>query len=576
MARNRTTNLVTRLLVRQEEFNRKLGAAEKRMGSFNRKMTGFGKNFQRTLAVTFGATALLNFSRNTINLIKRIDSLNKSLRAITGTTEEYAKAKAFLTEISEENGAEILSLQKSYVKFTAAAKGTKLEGEKANTVFKKITKSASLLGLSTADTEGILFALNQMISKGTVSSEELKRQLGDRLPGAFRIMAQAINVSQAELLKLLKTGALLTEDVLPRFADEVEKAYGAKQVKRIDTITASQNRLSNAWTQFVEDVDNGEGVISGAYKGILNSLAQLLGGQNVHDVSNIQKGFRVTKFGFIVKKEDLIDPELFDVPEDFAFEWAQSMEKVKQSAEDAASKALKAYIKFTETAEFKLKKFLKSIHDFEEGSIDFLGRFKQTSPDQAFDDEVAALMGFPPEEAVEEYFENIRVIAETGWASINETWENGTKTMEGITVNMSQVLEDSILVFSKTISSGGNIQDAFQAFMSMLADNMQKIGAAMIVWGIALKALEASFANPAAAITAGIALLAAGTALGAAVTEARRDLGGSNGGTRGPAGSFSNRSTGQTLKIQVEGKIKGRDIVLTYDENKRVDGRQAG
>ena len=47
-----------------------------------------------------------------------------------------------------------------------------------------------------------MLALAQMASKGTVQAEELRGQLGERLPGAFKIAAAAMGVTQAELVSL--------------------------------------------------------------------------------------------------------------------------------------------------------------------------------------------------------------------------------------------------------------------------------------------------------------------------------------------------------------------------------------
>ena len=81
------------------------------------------------------------------------------------------------------------SLTDSYTKFFVATKGTNLEGAETRRIFDSVSKSAAVMALSAEDTEGALKALGQMISKGKVQAEELRGQLGDRLPGAFAIMA---------------------------------------------------------------------------------------------------------------------------------------------------------------------------------------------------------------------------------------------------------------------------------------------------------------------------------------------------------------------------------------------------
>ena len=46
-------------------------------------------------------------------------------------------------------------------------------------------------------------ALAQMASKGTVSMEELRQQLGDRLPGALGLAAKGLGITEQELIKLV-------------------------------------------------------------------------------------------------------------------------------------------------------------------------------------------------------------------------------------------------------------------------------------------------------------------------------------------------------------------------------------
>ena len=51
-------------------------------------------------------------------------------------------------------------------------------------------------------------AITDMLSKGQVSSEELRGQLGDALPGAFQIASRAMGVESTELTKLMSEGRI--------------------------------------------------------------------------------------------------------------------------------------------------------------------------------------------------------------------------------------------------------------------------------------------------------------------------------------------------------------------------------
>lgn len=94
---------------------------------------------------------------------------------------------AYLRTITNELGLAFGSTATAYSQFQAAARGTALEGEKSRAVFESIAKASAVMGLSAEQSSGVLLALQQMISKGTVQAEELRGQLGERLPGALRI-----------------------------------------------------------------------------------------------------------------------------------------------------------------------------------------------------------------------------------------------------------------------------------------------------------------------------------------------------------------------------------------------------
>lgn len=101
-------------------------------------------------------------------------------------------------------------------------------------------------------------------------------QLGDRLPGAFEIMAKAVGVSTSELGDMMKAGKVMAADVLPKFAIELDKAFGADKIEAVDTLAAAENRATNAWTNFVDGLNSGNGIISKSAKGLLGLGTEVL------------------------------------------------------------------------------------------------------------------------------------------------------------------------------------------------------------------------------------------------------------------------------------------------------------
>jgi lambda family phage tail tape measure protein len=156
---------------------------------------------------------------------------------------------AYLRKTTFDLGLSFESTAKAYQQFSAAARSTSLEGDKARAIFESVAKASAVMGLSADQTSGVLLALQQMISKGTVQSEELRGQLGERLPGAFQTAARAMGVTTAELGKMLEQGQVVADDFLPKFAQELDRSLGGAAEKAANRLDAAVNRFNDAWSR---------------------------------------------------------------------------------------------------------------------------------------------------------------------------------------------------------------------------------------------------------------------------------------------------------------------------------------
>lgn len=273
----------------QKEFDaldKKVRKADQATGDFSKSVgnykTAFSglSNIMGAFGIVGGVTGMVMLGKSMYETTKQIQAQDIALKMLSSTEETYAKNKDFLRRISEQYGLELMTTTNAYKNYFASSKTAIEEGkisfEDMQLVFEKVSKSASMLGLSVENQEGAFLALSQMLSKGTVQSEELRGQLGERLPGAFEVMAKALNVTTMELGDMLKKGEVLAADVLPKFAVAYEKAIGADQINRTENLAAAQNRASNKWTEFVENLNNGQGVISSVGMGFFNLTGRVL------------------------------------------------------------------------------------------------------------------------------------------------------------------------------------------------------------------------------------------------------------------------------------------------------------
>jgi tape measure domain-containing protein len=221
--------------------------------------------------VAGGAFAFYKMGTAAIDTAKKIETMSQTLFAVSGNVTIANTNMKYLMDFSDRAGQQFTVLGKQYAQLEAASKGTNLEGERTRAIFESIVVAGSKLGLSTQDVEGALRAVQQIMSKGTVQAEELRGQLGDRLPGAFGIMADALGVTTIKLGEMMKKGEVGSLSLV-KFAEELKKRFGIDTSKQVDTIVAAENRFWNAITKVNDAMDKTVG-FSNAYKSVLNSLS---------------------------------------------------------------------------------------------------------------------------------------------------------------------------------------------------------------------------------------------------------------------------------------------------------------
>lgn len=181
----------------------------------------------------------------------KLDSVKSSMAAVLGSTE---LAEAKLQEIANTAdylGLNFLDLATSYKSFAAAALSSNQTLGDTDKIFNSVTKAASVLKLSSEDVKGTLNALSQMFSKGQVSAEELRQQLGERLPGAVALLAAGLGVTTKQLNKMLEQGQVTTAAVM-KLAGQLDIAYGDKIKGKVDSLQGSIQRLDNTFTKAID------------------------------------------------------------------------------------------------------------------------------------------------------------------------------------------------------------------------------------------------------------------------------------------------------------------------------------
>lgn len=245
-----------------------------------RMATGVAR-FGAALGGAFAVNQVVNFGKSLVRVQRRFDAIDATFRSVTGSSAAAQAAFDDAAGIANNLGLDLVSTATSFAQFNAAARGTALEGDAARDIFESLSLAASALQLDAHDTRGAMRALEQMISKGNVQAEELRGQLGERLPGAFQLAARAMGVTTSELNDMLENGEVLAEDLLPKLAQLLREDYteGARQGAEslngdINRLTSSINRMQAAGASLLhlESIVEGLGFAAEATAGFFEEM----------------------------------------------------------------------------------------------------------------------------------------------------------------------------------------------------------------------------------------------------------------------------------------------------------------
>ena len=150
-------------------------------------------------------------------------------------------------------GIDLKTVYTEFGKFATAAQITGATMKEVQYIFDGISGAARVAGSSIQDQQLIYLALTQMFSKGRVASEEIRRQLGERLPAAFQLMQEAVREAtgdaKASLDDLLKEGKVAPGAVL-LMIEKLNEAFGSQFVQASQRADAAIGRMKNAFFEF--------------------------------------------------------------------------------------------------------------------------------------------------------------------------------------------------------------------------------------------------------------------------------------------------------------------------------------
>lgn len=249
-----------------KEFDAQLGNHQRNVGNYKDVIKGAVGSLAAWAAGFVSVGLILS---KTFEQSLRSDAVRSSLEFTFGSVDLADAKLEQLLNTANRLGVNYNALTSSYKSFTGAVVASNFNFEEGERIFNAVAGASAKLKLSSEQTEGALNALQQMISKGNVQAEELRGQLGERIPGAFSIAARAMGVTEQQLNKMLQAGDVLAADLLPKLATELEKTFSLDNEQKVEGLSAAWERLGNVFSGTVGE----SGRITKFFTAIIDGVA---------------------------------------------------------------------------------------------------------------------------------------------------------------------------------------------------------------------------------------------------------------------------------------------------------------
>lgn len=266
------------------------GNALRAQGQNVRGLTGDWRGLENAFSLTYQTGTLLRglftaltareLVRTVMDASAAMNSFKTQMEAVAGQVDSISDPIGFASEQFEFAkqtanglGLELQTVTREFPKLASSMLLSGRSADEAQMVFKAFGSAMRVVGLSAERQQLVMLALTQGFSKGTVSAEELKRQLGEQIPGAFELMQDAIReVTGDELFNLDKAlrDGKISSDAYILLARRIEQVYGNAVPKALQTASAQATILSNKYQEFLQLVAS-----SGADRALAQMFARI-------------------------------------------------------------------------------------------------------------------------------------------------------------------------------------------------------------------------------------------------------------------------------------------------------------
>jgi len=205
-----------------------------------------------------GLAFIMNLPGQALKAATALQSFRNQLDAVTGGAAGMEQSLQFLDGLAGRFALPLTSLRDGFTRIYASMAPVGFSAEEIQNLFTGVSKAAATLGMSADKVDRVTYALGQMASKGQITAEELRGQLGDVLPGALSLFARAANMDIPQFSKAMEDGAFKGDamrQVLNNVAILLNRDFGKGATGAAKTLRGSLALMQNDLLKMYEALE---------------------------------------------------------------------------------------------------------------------------------------------------------------------------------------------------------------------------------------------------------------------------------------------------------------------------------
>ena len=193
--------------------------------------------------------------------VNTIQDVENRLRALSEEGTDTAAVQDRLNQIARETRSSFKGTADLYTRLLLSSKELGKSQEDLFKFTERVNKAIILSGASAKESSAALIQLSQGLASGTLRGDELRSVL-EQLPAVADIIAKGLGATRGELRQLGEDGKISAEAIFDAFETLGESEIDDKFGKTITTVGQSFTVLTNAFLQFITELERNTGALT--------------------------------------------------------------------------------------------------------------------------------------------------------------------------------------------------------------------------------------------------------------------------------------------------------------------------